>query len=414
MSSIQIIGGGLAGLAAAYQFEKSGVDYELFEASPTFGGKVASSQVGGLLVDAGADNFLARPPVIQRFIQELGLGDSIELPQAKDPVQIYKEGELFPMPKGTYLGVPLMSSDEPVDVEPATTIGAAIRKEFSADVADYLVEPLLGGINASEIDNLELQSAAPKFAEAIENHGSLRAGLAKTVNISSQLPVFYGLKGTSMELVDAIVERLNPAKLHLDSPINELDPDRLTILATPAHASAGLFDPNSEIGQELSAIRYTHVGQVTLIFDESDVDPVLNSPGIVFPLKESKLISACSWLSAKWNRYQLPGKVVIRLTTGKNGADSHIVGPDQLSDTALTEALISELSEVVKVGEPESLRVVRWSNALPLYEVGHSARVGRIRQLAPINIAFAGAAYDGIGIPACLQSGILAAKSVTE
>ena len=74
-----IIGGGIAGLAAAYELEKAraagaAVEYTLFEARSRLGGSLASEIVNGAVLERGPDSFLTEKPAAAELCRELGLG----------------------------------------------------------------------------------------------------------------------------------------------------------------------------------------------------------------------------------------------------------------------------------------------------------------------------------------------------
>ena len=125
-------------------------------------------------------------------------------------------------------------------------------------------------------------------------------------------------------------------------------------------------------------------------------------------------IPACTWLSTKWAHYQRPDTVLLRLSSGRYGDDR----PQHCSDSELVTTLLGELNQVIGItGMPVATRVQRWVKAFPQYTPGHAARIERIEEAMAADapaIRLAGAAYHGIGLPACIADGRQAARSLLD
>ena len=444
-----VIGGGIAGLCAAYDLQQGGWQVEVYEASPRWGGKIVSSPVGDRLVDAGPDTFLARVAPGRQLCRELGLEAELTSPVAPVPAYVARNGTLYPLPPASVLGVPtdldaLARSGliSPAGVERARfdlgatatpingdiSVGALCRARLGDEITDWLVDPLLGGINASDIDQLSLRAGAPLLAAAIDRGPSLITGLTQlrptagptlgSASISE--PVFYGLPGGIARIIDRLVAALErDATLHLDSPIRSLDDlsprADAVVIATPAHNAAQLLRPISPaVSAELAAIEYASVAQAVVEIPRRGVERELDASGILFPRVDGRMITACTWLSSKWAHYHRPDSVLLRLSSGRFGDERNA----SLSDDALVDTLLDELRTVVVVNAaPMARRVQRWDNAFPQYTPGHGARVERIVAMlgsdAP-TIRLAGAPYQGIGVPACIQSGRDSARSLLD
>lgn len=442
---VTVIGGGVAGLSAAFDLASAGADVTVLEADDRFGGKVWSSPVGDRVVDAGADTFLARVPHGTRLCADLGLADELTSPIAPVPAYLCRENQLRPLPAGTILGVPTdfeeLSASGAVSADAVAaakaelsragtemgediSVGAYFRDRLGDEITDRLVDPLIGGINASDIDRLSLRAAAPQIAAVAEKHRSIIEGLREaraTVGATlgsagrpgspDSAPVFHGLPGGIARIVDRLVEELGAERLRSQTPADASDlSDAPVVIATPAPAAARLLaDVSPTASGLLSEIEYASVAQVTVELPRSGVDPVLDASGILFPRVDGKVITACTWFSTKWAHYERPDTVLLRLTSGRFG-DTRAF---EFNDKTLTTLLLSELSTVIDISEaPIAVRVHRWMDALPQYVPGHAARIDAIENAlatdAP-NIELAGAAYRGIGIPATIHSGRQAA-----
>lgn len=450
-----VVGGGIAGLSAAFDLHRAGVAVTVFEASDRWGGKVHTGPVGDRPVDAGPDAFLARVPDGRDLCADLGLADELTSPVSPVPAYIHHRGRLHELPTGTMLGVPtdlavlaegdLISPEgvtrvaddlklAPTSLDPDPSVGAVCRARLGDEVTDLLVDPLIGAINASDIDRLSLNAAAPQLAGALQGHGSLITGMTAFRDRNAALgtrdrnrPVFYGLPGGVARIIDRLVEELGDADLRLDHPVTDLTdlpPADAVVLACPAFASARLLrtmgeggsaddDAATRAADRLDEIGYADVSQVMVELPLDGLDPVLDASGILFPRAGGTIMTACTWLSTKWDHYHRPDTALIRLSTGRFGDDRHL----QLSDEELTAAVLAELGGVVKVSaDPVAVRVTRWTKAFPQYTPGHRARVAEARAGATAvdpRLHLIGAPYDGIGLPACINAGrSLAARLV--
>lgn len=446
-----VIGGGIAGLSAAFDLHRAGWRVDVHEASGLWGGKVQSSPVGDRLVDAGPDTFLARATAGYQMCQDLGLEGELTSPVAPVPAYIARAGRLYPLPTGSMLGVPTdldalaanglisaegverakvdLSADATPLVDGDISIGALCRARLGDEITDWLVDPLIGGINASDIDLLSLRAGAPILAAAydlgpslIKSLGEMMPSTGPTLGSAKPAqPVFYGLPGGIARIVDGIIEALTAggAGLHLNSPIGSLA-DAMAradavVIATPTAVAAQLLNPVSPTAAaELAEISYSSVAQAVVEIPRSGVERELDASGIMFPRGEGRLITACTWLSSKWAHYHRPDSVLLRLSSGRYGDERNAA----LTDDELVDALLADLRSVEAVtAEPIARRVKRWTPAFPQYAPGHLARVERILGAVAADapaVRLVGAAYRGIGVPACIDDGRSAAASLVD
>jgi oxygen-dependent protoporphyrinogen oxidase len=421
---VAVVGGGITGLAAAYQATVDGHDVTLYEAGDRLGGKILTTDFGGLPVEAGPDAFLARVPHAVDLCREVGLGDDLVAPAAGRAF-VWTKGRLRPLPEGLVLGVPTnlvglarsgilspagvlragldvvlprsrWSSDDP-------SVAEVIAARFGQEAADRLVEPLLGGIHAGRIDRLSLSSSAPQLAAAASRSRSLLLGLRGTP-ASLDGPVFLTVAGGLCRLVDALADRLGDVRL--STPVDTLpDADRV-VLAVPAPAAAALLATTApEAAADLGAIEHASVALVTLAYPATDLADLAGS-GVLVPRVDGRLMTACSFGTNKWPQWSTPGRTVLRVSAGRAGDDR----PLHMRDDELVAALHGELRAAVGVpGDgPLESRVTRWWNGFPQYAPGHAGRVARIGAAvaqADPRVRVAGAALHGVGIPACIASG---------
>jgi oxygen-dependent protoporphyrinogen oxidase len=431
---IAVVGGGITGLAAAYELRALAPDAEIvvFEETDRFGGKVATTTFAGRAIDEGADAFLARVPWGLELCQELGIDAELVSP-AQQSAYVWFDGELRRLPSGLVLGVPtdfdaLAASGivrEPVTVRPSAellgpdddvAVGALIRAQLGDAVFERLVDPLLGGINAGDGDRLSLRAAAPQLAAAAERDRDLVAAL-RTQAPPAAGPVFYAPVGGMGAIVDALVESLTATGVELRGGASVDDLGSLAadhvVVTVPAYRAADLVRHAApDAAALLDCIAYASVALVTFAFPNAAVGRALDASGFLVPRAQGLLMTASSWSSSKWAHLADDSTVVVRVSAGRYGDDR----VTELDDEALVRALLDEVATTTQIeGEPADAMVRRWPQSFPQYEPGHLDRVAeteRSLSAALPHVVLAGAALRGIGVPACIRQGRDAAREV--
>ncbi len=433
---IAVVGAGITGLAAGYEAAKAGAEVMVYEAAERAGGRIATSGLAGQLVDEGADAFLARVPWAVELCQELELAGELVSPTQRAAF-VYSRGALRALPQPNVLGVPLdfdaladsgiMSAEgvkrarqEPdlagTPLAEDESVGGLVRRRLGDEVADRLVDPLIGGINASSIDDLSVRAAVPQLAEAAARGPSLVQELSRLAASSAtdpDAPVFYTLPDGVGQLTDELADRLGH-QLRLSSPVvdlGELDADQV-IVTLPAAAASALVAPVSAGAAELlDGIDYASVVLVSLAFDAADINHPMAGSGYLVPAVEGRTITACSWASSKWAHVGSPDTVVMRVSAGRYRDNRPIL----MDDNAVLTAVLSDLAATMGLdAEPHEVRISRWERSLPQFRPGHLELVAGIEralaQDAPW-LQVTGAWARGLGIPACINQGRQAARA---
>jgi protoporphyrinogen/coproporphyrinogen III oxidase len=448
---VVVVGAGISGLAAAaaVRRERPDVDVVVLEAADRVGGKLRLDEVAGVTLDVGAESILNRRPEGVDLAGRSGLADRLTHP-ATIEARIWSRGRLHRMPRSV-LGVPadpeelaaggllseagldraLQEPERPAtSVDGDVSIGWLVEERFGTEVLDRLVEPLLGGVYAGHARRLSARAAAPQVLALLEeDHSMLRAAAAATARKVNQRPVFAGIEGGVGQLPEAVAAGLD---VRLRTTVRELDrrgrgwelltgpvpaPERLgadaVIVAVPAPAAARLVRNAAPVAAEaLSEIECASMAVVTLAFPAARFPTVAGS-GFLVPPVEGRLVKAATFSSAKWGwvREAAPDLVLMRASVGRHGEEQVL----QRADEELVERVLLDLGDAVGLmGRPVDWHVQRWGGGLPQYAVGHLDRVRRVREgvRAAAGLAVCGAAYDGVGIPACIASGELAARQV--
>lgn len=431
---IAVIGGGIAGLAAAWAVRDHHVT--VLEASGRVGGKLRTGEVDGVQVEFGADAFLAEPSDAVTLAQEVGLAADLVAP-ASSGVSIWRGRALHRLPEGVVFGAPtqlrpLLRSGllSPAGVARAgfdlllpptggITVADVVGRRFGREVVERLLDPLLGGVYAGDPHRLDAAAATPLIAEAANAHRSLLTGLRRRRRGTG--PAFRTVVGGLDRLPAALEARLD---VRVDWPVAAIEPawgGRWTIhgpaslevdavvVATPAYVSADLLrDVAPTAAAALSEIAYASVALVALVYD--DVRSAPPGSGMLVPSSEGRTVKAATWMSSKWPHLG-DGRLLVRASSGRHGDDRSL----QLGDDTLVAAVGGDLHDAVGLpAEPDAAVVIRWERALPQYEPGHLDRVTAIEASLPAGIGVAGAAYRGIGIPACIRQGRDAALTLTR
>jgi oxygen-dependent protoporphyrinogen oxidase len=436
---VVIVGGGISGLAAAYAVRAAlpHVRITVVEESPRLGGKLLTGELGGAVVETGADNWLSRVPEATRLATSTGL-DLVS--PATGAAWVRLGDRLRPLPAGTVRGVPgqlgplarsrvlspyglLRAAVEPwlpgAPPAGAVTVGDAVRR-LGPQVTERLVEPLLGGVYAGRAADLDLDAAAPDLAALARSQRSLRRAVRDRPPPAPG-PVFHSVPGGLSTLVDAVaagsgaevltgtraatVERLSGAFRVTLAGGRALIADGV-VVAAPARAAARLLDLVAPAASApLREIAYASVALVGLAYPLGAVRRPPGS-GVLVP---HGLVKAVTFYDQKWPHAAPPGVALLRASVGRAGE------PVDLDDEALVRAVAADLRPVLRLPKaPLDAFVARWDDALPQYALGHLDRVAAIEAAvaAVPGLAVAGAAYRGVGIAACVRSGEAAAARV--
>jgi oxygen-dependent protoporphyrinogen oxidase len=453
-SDVIVVGGGISGLAVARRLAAAGLRVRVLEASARLGGKIAAGSLGGLRVDVGAESVLVRRPEAPRLISSLGLGERLVHPTAAKP-WIYVDGHPVALPPSA-MGVPadvealgaLLTTAglERARREPSlpappladdVAVGALVDERFGPEVTDRLLEPLLGGVYAVQARRLSFAAVNPALFAKVRQGGPL-SGHAGSTARPGEGPVFGGLLGGVAGLVDAVAGDLEVRGVSIDraTTVRGLTPTaagyRLTVgptprartlqaaavvLAIPAAPAGRLLAGLVGSAQRLAALPYASMAVVTLAV--RGVEPI--GSGLLVPPGELATIKAVTHSSTKWawvaeaaRQAWGEGVHVIRVSVGRLGEEHLLqVGDDELIDRTARE--LSGLPGWAGIQAVASA-VQRWGGGLPQYQVGHVDLVARLRsELAERRgLAVCGAAYDGVGIAACLGSADAAANKIID
>jgi oxygen-dependent protoporphyrinogen oxidase len=453
---VAVVGGGIAGLAAAAELTRRRPDLEItvLEAGPRVGGKLHRAEVGGVTVDVGAEAMLNRRPEAVGLARAAGLGERLVHPRATS-AQLWSRGRLVAMPR-TLMGVPtdaralaesgvlsaaglaraaLDSVLPPTRLgEEDVSVGWLVEERFGREVVDRLVEPLLGGVYAGHARELSARAAVPQVVALLDDDKSMLKSAARATRTPSDVPVFAGLVGGVGQLPGAVVDAFD-LRVRTGATVRDLarresggwnlvvgstrDPEVVqvdgVVLAAPARPSARLLsDVLPDAALELARIEYASMAIVTLAFRAREF-PETRGSGFLVPPVDGRAIKAATLSFAKWDWVREAGRdvggdggghadlVLLRCSLGRHGEEATL----QVDDDVLVDRALEDLTAAIGLSvRPVDWHVQRWGGALPQYAVGHLDRVAHVRAAVDgaAGLAVCGAAYDGLGIPACIAS----------
>ncbi|MYW13503.1 protoporphyrinogen oxidase [Streptomyces sp. SID2563] len=452
---VVVIGGGIAGLAAAHRLVGAGLRVTVLEATDRLGGKLMTGEVAGVRVDLGAESMLARRPEAVSLARAVGLGDRLQ-PPATATAALWTRDALRPMPKGHVMGVPgdpsvlgeVLSAEglariaedrelPPVAVGEDVAVGAYVADRLGREVVDRLVEPLLGGVYAGDAYRISMRAAVPQLFEAAREGGSLLDGVTRLQERAAARqqagPVFQGIEGGIGTLPGAVADavRAGGGAILTETPVLGLtrttdgwdvrtdtgvvSADGL-VLAVPAWSAATLLAAESPgASAELAGVEYASMALVTMAFRRSDVTGTAfdGRSGFLVPPVDGHTIKAATFSTHKWQWVAdaAPDLFVLRTSVGRYGEEEHL----HREDVELVGVSLRDLAAATGLtARPVATEVTRWIGGLPQYPVGHLTRVARIRdEVAKLPaLRVCGAVYDGVGIPACVASAHRAADEI--
>ncbi|MGW3166699.1 protoporphyrinogen oxidase [Streptomyces sp. NPDC001142] len=453
---VVVIGGGIAGLAAAHRLLGAGLRVTLLEATDRLGGKLMTGEIAGTQVDLGAESMLATRPEAVELARAVGLGDRLR-PPATTAASVWTRDALRPMPKGHVMGVPgdpaalgdvispegLARVAEERDLTPTAVgddvaVGAYVADRLGREVVDRLVEPLLGGVYAGDAYRISMRAAVPQLFEVVREGGSLLDGVRRIQERAAARPrtgpVFQGIEGGIGTLPGAVAEAVRAAGGEILTGIPVLGLTRNgngwevrtdgrvlaadgVVLATPAWSASTLLAAESPAAStELAGVEYASMALVTMAFRRSDVAGTAaldGRSGFLVPPVDGRTIKASTFSTRKWSwvAEAAPDLFVLRTSVGRYGEEDHL----HREDPELVDVSLRDLAAATGLAaEPVDTEVTRWIGGLPQYPVGHLTRVARIREeIAKLpGLRVCGAVYDGVGIPACVASAHRAADEI--
>jgi oxygen-dependent protoporphyrinogen oxidase len=415
-----VVGGGIAGLACAYELHKAGRPVTVVE-KDKLGGVIRTERHGDLLIEGGPDSFIVQKPAAKELCEELGLADRL-IPTRSRKVHVWSEGKLHEMPEGLFLTVPTkigpflksdlistwgkmrMGMDLVLPRGPEVedeSIGSFVRRRLGREALEKLAEPIMAGIYVASADELSLRSTFPRFADMEREHRSLIKALRR-IPPSGNLSPFLTLRGGLSELVEKLLAampgvsfvtgeatRVEAGSVRVGETLLEADH---VVLAVPATAARALWPDAPEV-------RYVTTSTVSLCYPTfGDFE----GTGFVIPRAENRKILACSWTTNKFEGRSPEDRFLVRCFVKGEAAD-----PEGLAREEMRAMLGAP-------AEPLFSRVFTWRDRNPVYEVGHEKKIAAAEAKLPPWLHLAGSGFHGAGLPDCIKDGRAVARRILQ
>jgi len=459
---IVVIGGGIAGLAAAHRLvelsreRQKPVQLTVLEAGNRLGGAIATERTDGFVIEAGPDSFISEKPWAIKLCERIGFAKRLVGTRDENRrTYVVHNGRLHSLPDGFLLLAPTqfwplivtrlfswpgklrMAMDLLLPRGPQRSdesLGSFVTRRLGRQALERVAQPLVGGIYTADPDDLSLAATMPRFLEMERKFRSIiwamwtaqrRAPAAGRAMSGARWSLFVSVDDGMQSLVDALAERLPQGSVRLGTEvrglehgqswkINTVSGDTLeadaVILATPAHQSARVVsDCDVRLAEELRGIPYASSATVSLAYRDDQIPRQLDGFGFVVPLVEARSIVACTYSSMKYPGRAPANHVLMRCFVG--GAMQQ--GLFEQDDATMLASVRRELRDLLGVtAEPLLQRIHRHAQAMPQYRVGHLERMARIDACLAQHpgLAVAGNAYRGVGIPDCVHTGEMAAE----
>lgn len=457
---IAIVGDGISGLTAAFRARQqlgAGAEIDVFADGERPGGLLRTVEVGGAMVDVGAEAFIVRRPEALALVTELGLADRVVSPAGLRPA-IWSGDALHPLPAPALMGIPADADalrgladpadlarvdtepDRPMSWVPGTdvSVGELVGDRFGPSVVARSVDPMLGGVYSSLAADIGVREAIPALAAQLDGGApSLSAAVGELIAGNRGAgPVFGTLLGGYQVLIDALRDaagaRLRPCS-HVTEVVTEggrwtvltgrrpATDDPIydgVILAVPAWSAGRILRHAApDIAPSLESVEGASSVVVSLAFEPGTVLP--QHSGVLVATGEQLHAKAFTLSSRKWAHLDHPDRPVsVRASFGRYGAAI----PDECAEPGIDADLrrwaVDEFDRVcVAAGvRAPSARVIdtylqRWTRGLPRYAPGHLARMAEVIAQRPPRLALAGSSYAGVGVPACIGQ---ATRAVTD
>jgi protoporphyrinogen/coproporphyrinogen III oxidase len=461
--SVAIIGGGITGLATAYYLQKEAnekglpISVRLIEASHRLGGVIETVKKDGFVIEKGPDSILERKKSALQLIEEVGLKDKV-VSNTAGKSYILVKGKLHSIPEGSFMGIPTKISPfvfsglfSPIGklraagdfvlpkgkAQKDQSLGAFFRRRLGDEVVENLIEPLLSGIYAGDIDQLSLMSLFPNFYNIEQKHRSLVLGLNRTMPAQpkkvqkqpTRKGMFISLSTGLEELVLQVEKRLHEGTVLKGVAVNKVcrETDGYSLLLSNGkvekadcvvmaidhnHAQKMLSDyAFMDVFKDMSS---TSVANVAMAFPKSAIKQDIEGSGFVVSRNSDFRITACTWTHKKWPGSTPEDMALLRCYVGKPD-DQEVV---DMTDEEIIKIALTDLNKTMNISlEPLFHVVTRWKKTMPQYTVGHKERIQTVKESLSKELPglfLAGSSFEGVGIPDCIDQGHAAVKKVLE
>lgn len=473
MQKIIIVGGGIAGLAAAVHLKAGAkahdkkVEVLLLEKNNRIGGKILTEKQGNYLIEGGPDSFLPEKVWSVNLAKHLGLEP--EMLPSNDQFKgtfIYSGKQLHSLPEGVMLMVPTMfkpmASSRLISwpgkmrmgmemfiprrkIMEDESLASFVTRRLGRECLEKIAEPLVAGIHTSNPDNMSVLATFPRFVQMEQKSGSLIRGMLAAMKSkphatlsgppprpgAAKMTYFMSFKNGMQTLSRACSDFIGKDSIRLGATVKAIEPagkgytvilengEKLdadyVMLGTASYESAEMvkgFDDT--LAAQMNKIEWSSSATVSIAFKKEDVKVPLKGFGFIVPRVEGRRINAATYSSIKWSFRAPDDHILIRTFVG-GGHHEELV--HELDDAAMTSTVLEELDGILGLkANPQFSKTYRWYKGMPKYTVGHLDRIGVLDRTLSLHpgLHLIGCSYKGIGIGDCIHEAQIAAEKILK
>ena len=455
---VGIVGGGIAGLAAAFYMQRSHADVSvtLLESSKKLGGAVGTIVRDGFLVENSGDMFVTDPNDAVTLCKDLGIEDQLIETNREDRFSsILRQKNLIQIPSGfslmmpnqlrSVLRSPLLDVTgklrfmcdyfvRPNSMEADESLSSFAIRHYGRQAFERIIQPLVAGIYSAKAEELSVHATMQRFVQMEREYGSLikaarvnRKNSQREESSGARYGMFVAPKNGMQSLVDAVSTKIDNVDVRLATPVERVTFDGKAWRVNDSMSfDSMIFTANARVAAKtidldpslLNLLRSISFGSLIVIAITCSLKSFPKGKpkgfGFVVPEIENRELIACSYASNKFAGRALKGSMVLRCFVGGRNVERW----RESSDNELIEMVHRELGELIGYSHTKSdqFDVFRWMDCMPQYRVGHLELVKAIKESVHNypGLSLAGCSYDGVGIPACIASGKRAAKDTAN
>jgi len=473
MPKIIIIGGGIAGLAAAVQLKAGAkshgksVDVLLLEKNNRIGGKILTEKHNGFLVEGGPDSFLPEKVWSVNLAKHLGLEP--EMLASNDEFKgtfIFSKNELHSLPEGVMLMVPTsfwpMAKSHLISWPGKVRMGMEVfvpKRKFVEDESlasfvtrrlgreclEKIAEPLVAGIHTSNPDNMSVLATFPRFVQMEQKSGSLILGMLSSLKNrphatlsgpppkpgATKMTYFMSFKNGMQTLSQACADYIGKESIRLGAGVKAVEPkgkgyavilesgetldtDHVMIASAAYDAAAMVKGFDETLAAQMNKVEWSSSATVSVAFKKEDVKVPLKGFGFIVPRVEGRRVNAATYSSIKWSYRAPDDTIMVRVFVG-GGHHEELV--HDLDDSGMVKMVLEELDEIVGLkANAHFSKVYRWNKGMPKYTVGHLDRITLLDRMLSTHpgLHLIGCSYKGIGIGDCVHEAQIAAEKILK
>jgi oxygen-dependent protoporphyrinogen oxidase len=473
MPNVIIIGGGIAGLAAAVHLKSGAKAYGkdmrvlVLEKNTRVGDKILTEKIGDYLVEGGPDSFLPEKVWSVNLARHLGLEP--ELLPSNDEFKgtfIYSGGQLHSLPEGVMLMVPTsfwpMAKSRLITWPGKLRMGmevfvpkrksrddeslaSFVTRRLGRECLEKIAEPLVAGIHTSNPDNMSVLATFPRFVQMEQKSGSLIRGMVAAMKSrphatlsgpppkpgSPRMTYFMSFKNGMQTLTRACADLIGQDSIRTGVSVRSvqqkgrgyavvlengetLDADHVMMASASYDSAEMIKDLDANLATQMRRIEWSSSATVTIAFRKEDVKVPLRGFGFIVPRVEGRRVNAATYSSIKWSFRAPDDMIMVRIFVG-GGHHEELV--HELDDTAMVRTVQEELDGILGLkADARFSKVYRWNKGMPKYTVGHLDRIAVLDRTVAAHpgLHLIGCSYKGIGIGDCVHEAQVAAENILK